>query len=165
MTCDSNPMHFKPLHLIAAFLPLGLTGCAGTFGTLAWRSWNDHGTRVTEIKSLGFESRNLPGFCGTVAGWRHTVYCSRSDDELASTPESAIWNYFWAPGPEEIPLHLSELTYGLETGWTPTFAGTAIGITSRSMTILPADGHETLSISLNTNSPENARFHLQATSR
>lgn len=155
------PAHF----IIISLLPLLLNGCSGTVGTLAWRSWTDQGTKVTEIKSMGIEARNLPGYRGTTVGWRHTIYCCRSEGGNPSNPEDAPWNYFWAPGPDEIPLHLSELTLGQETVWTPAFAGTAVGITSRSITVLPVNANETLTISLNMANPKNARFKLQPASR
>lgn len=138
-----------------------LSACSGTLGTLAWRDWEDNGTRVTEIRSAGLEVRNLPGNKGALIGWRHTIYGSRLVDPAPSNANDTPWRYGWAPGPPAMPVHLSETTYGLESGWEPSFRGASLGISSRSISILPVDGDEVLEVLIDARNPEKTKLKMQ----
>ena len=148
-------MRFKPHHLIAAFLPLSLTGCAGTFGTLAWRTWNDQGTRVTEVRSIGFESRNLPGYRGISLGQRVTTYVNRLSN--TDQEEASGWGYISLPN--ETPLFTQSITIGSDLAFEPSYIGMTLGATSRSCAVLELGQSSTLQI--HTSPTSSGHFSFQ----
>jgi hypothetical protein len=125
---------------------LSLASCSGTIGTIASRTWTGDGTQLTEIKSYGIQTRNIPGYSGISLGYHHTVYAKRSPGTTPTGSEQAPWIYGYCKGPDETPIYLQESISGAEASYSPTFVGLSCGLTSRTTAMLSLRKDEFLAI-------------------
>lgn len=141
--------------LTTCLLPLLLTGCSGTVGTLAWRSWNDHGTKITEVRSVGFELRSVPGYRGISLGQRITTYVNRLPEQKPE--KESGWGFVSIP--HEAPLFTQSITVGSDLAYEPSYIGMTVGATSRSCAILDLDTSSILKIRTSNATP--STFYYQ----
>ena len=160
MCCKAVVSIVRVFLILMPGILLLLPSCGGTFGTLAWRSWEDEGARVTEIRSVGIEVRNIESYRSVCLGSRRTLYGTEYSEGKPEVSEHLPWQYGWCPSPEGPPLLLSQRTFGMEGGLEPSFTGIAVGINSRTVAVLPSDGTQVLYSTVDLDRPEASRIQL-----
>lgn len=140
-------------HLPLLMSSLCLSSCSGTIGTIASRTWQAQGAAITEIRSSGFQARNIPGYRSISLGYHHTYYATRAPGATPTSPDDAPWTYGYCKGPAEMPIFLQDIITGSEASFTPTFVGISLGFTTRSTAVLPLGGNETMTLATPNGNP------------
>jgi hypothetical protein len=121
-------------HALSSAAAVLFPSCHGVLGLVTARGEPTTGGYVTEVRSTGFEIRNIPGYRGLTVGGRSTCYFHPASDSTLAPTSSSSWGAVALP--DIAPVFTRSETCGVDLAWEPSFWGLSCGIDSRACAAL-----------------------------